>query len=237
MGDTAHTVDLFSLRPAAEPVSGGLAQLRRPAPLTGSAAGRQELVDRVCRIAQIHPELRKRNVQFLGNNLSKRGLDALPYIDFAVKAVTVPSSATATHVSSEAGSTSPTASDPGWPIACGAAPAMLTATKRMPVSFKKSLRDSELADIVGLLLPCAFAFTCCPSNRAENAIMISATANHAFQCRLNLAPRWDGTLIEQGFGSQDHSATAIPTLRRLLLDECFLQRMGMIHICPSLPGW
>ena len=75
-----------------------------------------------------------------------------------------------------------------------------------------------------------------PLDGTNDTIMRAATAHHPFQRLLNLRFGWMGGLVEQSFGGHDHPVTAIPALRRLLRQKCFLKRVETIRTAYPFQG-
>jgi hypothetical protein len=64
--------------------------------------------------------------------------------------------------------------------------------------------------------------------------MASASAKDAVQSLPDLPFGWPGILIKQHLGIHNHAVHTVPALRRLLIDECLLETMGMRYASQTL---
>src|SRR5215470_14005552 len=65
-------------------------------------------------------------------------------------------------------------------------------------------------------------------HRAQNPRVRAAAAEVSGQRLLDLVVRRSGVGVEQRFGGHDHAVDAIAALKRLFIDESFLQRMKLL---------
>jgi hypothetical protein len=74
----------------------------------------------------------------------------------------------------------------------------------------------------------------CSLNGPQNSQVASASAEDAVQSLPDLPFGWPGILIKQHLGIHNHAIHTVPALRRLLIDECLLERMGMRYASQTL---